>query len=310
MTAKLEDARVLVTGASGFIGRHLCRRLRGLGAEVHGAARGHKAPEGVDVEWRAVDLAAPDAAGRLLDEVVPDVVFHLASLVTGGRDRNLVWPAFEANLVTTLRLLSAAAERGRPRVVLAGSLEEPVGSAAPCSPYAAAKAAASVYGRMFAELYGLPVTIARIFMVYGPGPQDPAKLVPYVIRELLAGRSPKLSRGLRPVDWIYVEDAVDGLVRMAVTADAVGRELDFGSGELVTVSEVVQRLFRIAGGAVEPAFGALPDRAGEVVRRAELANTEAVLGWRPQTALDEGLRRTVEWFREHPEAEPQRSAPL
>ena len=250
--------------------------------------------------WHQLDLADAGAVDSLYASVRPDFVFHLAGLVKGARDRALVLPALEANLTATVRLLDAAAAHGCRRFVQVGSLEEPPidqPAAAPASPYAAAKTAATAYCRMYAELYAVPVAIARVFMVYGPGPQDYQKLVPYVTRALLAGSTPSLSSGSRAVDWIFVEDVVEGLLRIAATDGVVGRVIDLGTGELATVADVVRRIYRLAGRDDAPPFGTLGDRALEQVRRADVAATAALLGWRPSVGLDEGLRRTFEWFR-------------
>ena len=255
--------------------------------------------------WHQIDLAGAHAVDSLVADVRPDFVFHLAGLVKGARDRALVLPALEANLTATVRLLDAAAAHGCRRFVQVGSLEEPPidqPATAPASPYAAAKTAATAYSRMYAELYAVPVAIARVFMVYGPGPQDYQKLVPYVTRALLAGSTPSLSSGSRAVDWIFVGDVVEGLLRIAATDGVVGRVIDLGSGELATVADVVRRIYRLAGRADDPPFGTLGDRALEQVRRADVAATSALLGWRPGVGLDDGLRRTFEWFRDRGQA--------
>jgi UDP-glucose 4-epimerase len=293
--------RVLVTGASGFIGARLARALVTAGAEVHGVAR--TAGADGDVRWHAADLADADAAAQIVRGTAPDTVFHLASHVSGARALDTVLPTVRANLLSTVGLLVAAAGLGTPPgVVLAGSMEEPAGGdAVPGSPYAAAKAAASGYARMFHALYSLPVVTLRVFMVYGPGRQDEAKLVPYVTRSLLNGEAPRLSSGARAVDWVYVDDVVAAFVAAGsrALADGVaGRAIDVGSGELTTIRSLVERVAGLVGGEAEPQFGALPDRRLEREPRADLGPARDLLGWAPQTPLDEGLARTVAWFRD------------
>lgn len=302
---RLAGARVLVTGASGFIGGPLCRRLAELGARVHGTSRGSELPPEVFHGRSRGDLADADFTLRLVDEVQPDVLFHLASHVTGSREPEVVLPTFRGNLASTVNVLLAAREAGCRRVVMAGSMEEPEPRspgepvAPPPSPYAAAKWGASAYARMFHALYGLPVVTARLFMVYGPGQRDLRKLVPYVILSLLRGERASLSSGRRDVDWIYVDDVVEGLVALATASGVEGDHLDLGSGELVTVREVAEHLARLAGVAEEElGIGELPDRPLEEVRRANPERTRERTGWAPAVPLPEGLRRTFAWYGE------------
>jgi nucleoside-diphosphate-sugar epimerase len=153
---------------------------------------------------------------------------------------------------------------------------------------------------MFRALYGSPVVVLRLFMVYGPGQRDGTKLVPYVGRCFLDGVPPRLSSGRRPVDWVYVDDVVDACIRAAEAPEVADRTLDVGSGTQTTIRDVVERIARLTGTDVEPIFGALPDRPLEVAPVANVDETDAILGWRAKTGLDEGLRRTVEWLRERP----------
>ena len=295
----MRDTRCLVTGASGFLGRHLLAALAREGAEVVALSRAARDPEPVEgdtARWLAAHPEDPEALERALDEARPEVVFHLASLVSGRRDLELVLPAFQANLESTVNLLAAATRIGCRRIVLAGSMEEPEPGSPPPSPYAAAKAAASVYAGFFHAAYATPVVTARIFMVYGPGQLDVSKLVPSSILTAIEGRRPKISSGKRDVDWVHVEDVARGLVALAVAEGIEGTTLDLGSGRLESVREVVERICRLAG--VEgPEVGALPDRPGEVVRRADPEATAARTGWRSAIGLDDGLAGTVAWYR-------------
>ena len=303
---------VLVTGATGFIGRHLVRRLVALGAEVHAGTRRRPedvsfGPDSPSVTCRQVDLADRDAVLALYDDVRPDVVFHLASRVAGSRDLELVHPTLSDNLCSTVHLLEAAARHGCERFVQVGSLEEPAegdGVAVPSSPYAAAKAAASTYCRMFHQLYAVPVVRARVFMVYGPGPQDENKLVPYVIRSLLDGETPSFSSGTRPVDWIHVDDVVEGFLRLAVTPGLEDRLVDLGTGTLHTVRDMVEQLFTALDADTTPSFGGRNDRAQEQIRRADVERTRELLGWAPGIDVKDGVEQTVAWFRSHPRSKP------
>jgi UDP-glucose 4-epimerase len=259
------------------------------------------------VRWEHGDLTDESVARDLVRRVRPDVVLHLASEVGGGRDLGLVLPMLRANLLATVNVMVACADAGCSRVVVAGSMEEPdMGDpdAVAQSPYAVAKWGALAYARHLHALHGLPVVHLRVFMVYGPGQRDLRKLVPYVTVSLLRGTAPQLTSGAREVDWVYVDDVVDAFLRAAVAPGVDGRSLDIGSGELVTARALVGRLRQLVGGDVEPAFGAIADRKLERVRAADPAPAAAAMGWHPRTPLEEGLRRTVDFYRSELERLP------
>lgn len=300
----LTGRQVLVTGASGFIGQHLCRRLLARGARVHAVSRSARASQHASLRWWQGDLAEIDAAKAIMKEARPEIVFHLASHVMGAPAAEHVLPTFRANLQTTVNLLVAALDTPCRRLVLTGSLVEPdpgTRESVPPAPYAAAKWAASDYGRMFHALYGVPVAIARVFMVYGPGQHDHSKLIPYVILSALNKRAPRISSGRRLIDWVYVEDVVEGFLALGVAPGIEGSTLDLGSGALVSIRDIVNRTLAITDRSIHAEFGAIADRPLEPHRVADTDATFRRVGWRPKVGLDEGLRRTAEWFRSEAE---------
>ncbi len=290
---------VTVLGGTGFLGRALCARLEACGAEVTAMSRG--APARSD-RWRhvAVDVGDESALAAALRAAKPTILFNLAGLASGRPDRELVLPMLRAHLLSTLNVLSYAADSDCRRVILAASLEEPEDtdpSPQPASPYAAAKWTASTYSRMFHRLYGAPVVLARVFMTYGPGPQNMQKVVPYTALSLLRSQTPSLSSGTRAFDWIFIDDVAGGLVACATAADVEGKVVEIGSGNVATVREVVERIVELIDPSTRPLFGGLPDRPGEIVRRANVDECYALTGWRPTVELADGLERTVQWLR-------------
>ncbi len=308
--------RVLVTGASGFIGTALCRRLIASGVEVHAVSRNPSAgadalngrisiageisrdAQASKIQWWNADLADLEAARSLIRAIRPDATFHLASLATGSRTLEMVLPIFQNNFMTAFNLLISTAENSAGRIVLAGSFEEPdEADSVPCSPYAAAKWSASGYARMFHALYQVPIVIAKIFMVYGPGQWDHTKLIPYVIMSLLRGEAPKLSSGVRLVDWIYVDDVVAGLMGCAQTPGIDGRTVDLGSGVMHSIREIAEQLCDLVPCRIDPLFGAVPDRPLERSKKADTAGSYELIGWQPSTSIGAGLTRTIEWYK-------------
>lgn len=292
-------ATVLVTGASGFIGSHLCRHLRGLGSVVHATSRTGRVSEPGGLRWWQADLGDVATARDLIATVKPDIIFHLSGMVGASPNLELVLPTFHSLLTSTVNLLTVAAEGGRHRIVLVASLTEPQpghGEQMPGSPYAAAKWASSTYGRMFHRLYGTPCVMVRPFMAYGPA-QDHNKLIPAVILSLLKGEAPKLSSGQWQADWIYIDDVIEGFLKAALAPKIDGLTIDLGSGTLVSVRDVVHQLVGVIDSKTKPLFGALPDRPFEPMRMADTADTYERIGWKPSTSLISGLRQTVDWYR-------------
>lgn len=298
-TPSYAGRRVLVTGASGFLGEHLWRVLNKLGAEVHGTYR-HSKPEELSDRWRPCDLSDHAAVMALCRHVKPDVVFHLAGSATDRRSIDAVMPTFRDNLVSTVNLLSVLHELGCGRLVLPASMEEPAAGPAgpvPASPHAAATFAAAAYARMFHALYKMPVVVARLFAVYGPGQKDVTKAIPLAILKLLKGEAPKLASGSHKADWVYVQDAVRGLLAIGLLPGLEGDTIDLGSGETHTVRGVVEILCQIIENAPAPEFGLLAGGAAKDERPADAAATFKKTGWKPETPLRTGLEYTVEWYR-------------
>lgn len=294
--------RILLTGAAGFIGWHLCCRLSALGLEIHATSR-HERPrlDGEPVWWQA-DMADFAAASRIFSAVKPDIVVHLAGMTGARADRDLVLPAYHSLATSTVNVLMQASQHACRRVILFGSLNEPVPTLqapTPTSPYAAAKWIGSAYGRMFHALYGTPIVNLRPFMTYGPA-QARAKLVPSVTLSLLKGESPHLSSGRVRGDWVYIDDVVDAFIIAVATPGIEGQTFDLGTGLLTSQRALVETLLAVMASQVIPQFGAIPDRPHEQEIVADTAPAFERLGWRATTSLEDGLRKTAAWYKANP----------
>lgn len=291
--------RALVTGASGFIGRHLVGELAKRGFDVTAVSRD------LELGIRGVtsvvgDLGLSEFVNDLIEERRPDCVYHFAGLASGVRDLHMVRPTFDANLLTTVNVLTATQKADCGRVVLAGSIEESRGlePVVPCSPYAASKMAASLYATLFSSLYGASIISLQIAFVYGPGQMDFQRLVPYVIRSCVEGVTPALTDGSRVLDWIYVSDVVEATIRAGTLPGSESYTFSIGTGIGTSVRQIVEMLTGMCRSNVAPEFGIVPNRPLDRERVADITRTTDVLGWEPSVGLTDGLSRTVEWYRE------------
>lgn len=297
----LSGKKVLVTGASGFIGTRLCEALLEKNAEVHGIYNlSTDSTKDLNIHWRQCDLSDFKATKTILNEVKPDIIFHLASHVAGNRNIKLVLPTFKGNLASTVNLLTVSTEIGCKKIVISGSMEEPDSNKnenkVPSSPYAASKWASSYYARMFHALYNTPVTIARLFMVYGPGQKDLSKLIPYTILTLNKNEAPNFTSGSRQIDWIYIDDVVNGLLTISCTPNLEGQTIDLGTGVTFSIKKIVNQIISTMQSHIKPNFGSLQDRPMENSPVANIKDTFSKINWKPNTPLAKGIQQTIKWY--------------
>ncbi len=294
---------LLLTGATGFIGRWLTARLRRAGVAVAALVlpdEVDRLPEGVrpvvgDVTQRETVMAA-------VARIRPAAVMHLAAV---GMARPALTPteAVQVNVLGTVHVLEALREVGGvQRVVLVGSAYEygrrrSDDGLDPFNVYSASKVAAWAFGRVAFNAWGMPVVWVRPFQVYGPG-QHARAFVPSAIRAALAGEDFSMTPGEQRRDFVYVEDVVEGMVA-AVTAPGVeGRALDLGTGQLYRLLDVVEYIWTLTRARGRILAGALAYRPGEVeALAANVERTRRLMGWVARVGLEEGLRRTVRAFR-------------
>lgn len=296
---KLAGKTILVTGATGFIGSALCRRLLEEDVVLHAVSR--KARQSTDdrLRWWKVDLTKFDQTQELVKAVRADLIFHLAGQVNGALDPALTFPTFINNALSTVSLLAATQTVGCERFVYAASMLDPDPgnfSVVPNSPYAASKLTASIYTKIFYELYDLPVVLLRTFFVYGPGPESKRKLIPYTILSLLKNETPIIRSGTRMVDFVYIDDVVEAYLSAAEGDSLIGNVIDVGSGESISIGDVAAKIADIIGSGVRPVLKAASNKPLELMPVARLEMAEQLLHWRPKVSLETGLKQTVAWY--------------
>lgn len=285
----MKTERCLVTGSSGFLGRHLCDMLAAAGVEVTGIDC--RCRPGSQAMGRFVlgDLSTAEEMDEL-DWDSFDAVFHLAAAGAASSARE--WPmCTRVNVLGTLNLLHQLNRASRPPVLIyARTFYEDHLTSAPIlseNPYVLTKYIASRLVREFSAHYRGPVVLTKLFQVYGPG-DNPAKLIPYVIECLRNGVPARLGSGRGRRDWLYVSDLANGLVAAWQAARGEGRaEFDLGTGSVVSIREVLAKIATILHCQLALLdFDPRRDRGDQDLEsRAE----NGPKGWQPKVLLDEGL---------------------
>jgi nucleoside-diphosphate-sugar epimerase len=298
--------KVLVTGASGFIGRQCLPLLLSKGYEIHALAR-RRPPETAQtaVSWHEIDLLRPGCAAALIREVRPDCILHLAWYAEPGKfweaRENLDW------VRASLELLCAFADNGGRRIVAAGSCAEYDLSAGECVESVTSLVPATLYGTCKHALErildtssrrtGLGTAWGRFFFLYGPH-EHPSRVVAYVVRSLLRGEPALCSEGKQILDFLHVEDAASAIVSL-IDSEIYG-PVNIGSGRPIAVRAVLQEIGRQLGRLELIRFGA---RAASSETDRCWANTERLVketGWGPRYNLSSGIAQTIEWWRSAP----------
>jgi nucleoside-diphosphate-sugar epimerase len=294
---------VLICGSQGFIGGHLARHLHSLGNQVIGLDR----VSGASSDWenRVIDLSERQSVLNMVTNIKPRWVFNL----TGEINHTLSWPEqrliMDQHWLSVLNLVEALALHIPEVFINIGSSDEYGSQPAPqhegmrerpIAPYSAAKVAATHYLQMLHRATNFPSIIARFFLIYGPG-QDLNRLIPQASLGLLRGETLAASPGLQKRDFLYIQDAVEGLTALALTPIARGEIFNVASGQPVIVREVLELLQQLIGtGTID--FGARPMREGEVMELyADIGRMQTVTGWQPHINLAQGLSRTIDYYR-------------
>ncbi|HEU5141994.1 MAG TPA: NAD-dependent epimerase/dehydratase family protein, partial [Solirubrobacterales bacterium] len=325
-------SRVLVTGGHGFVASHLAKALLERGDAVRVLDR--SAPRQADVGGERIsaltllgiadEVEVAEADLRDADAVATavagcDSVFHLAAQTIVGVAQRSPLETFETNVRGAWHVFEACRVHDVARVVFASS-DKAYGSSPELPyredfplraayPYDASKAAADIVARSYANAYGLPLAVSRFANVYGGGDLNFSRLVPETVIALIEGRPPQIrSDGSPERDFLHVDDAVTAYLQIADAlgrGEGIGEAFNAGGERPHSVREVVELISAAAGLGIEPEFLGSGSPDGEIDRQfVDSTKLRELTGWRPQVDLADGLRRTLEWYRAHPEARP------
>ena len=302
----------LVTGAGGFVGANLVRRLISSGVHVHAIVRPSTDPWRLSeiherITIHGVNLTDRDGVLRAVREVRPGVIFHLAK--HRGDPATLDYrAAYEANLHSTMYLLEAARDLPLERFVHAGSsLEYDLGRSplkesdapAPRTVHGVTKAAATMLCQQVARRFDVPAVVLRFFTVYGPW-EGPARFVSRVMMAAIDGAPLAITRDRVRHDWVFVDDVVDACLRSVTAPNVSGEVFNVATGSSTANQDLVDDVERLAGSAIARAATPFPPRPWDTEHWvADVTKSRELLGWAATTGLGAGLARTLEWFREH-----------
>jgi nucleoside-diphosphate-sugar epimerase len=307
-------AHYLVTGGAGFIGSHLCEELIRRGERVRVVdslitGKRQNLAHLPQVEFLQGDLADIDVARRAVQGI--EYVLHQAAIPSVPRSVEDPVTSNRANIDASLSVLVAARDAGVRRVVYAGSSSAYGNSetlpkvetmpTAPLSPYALQKLVAEQYCQMFTSLYGFETVTIRYFNVFGPR-QDPSSpysgVISLFISALCEDRRPTIyGDGEQTRDFTYVANVVDGVLRACHAPGASGEIINVATGGRISLNQLFETVKRKVGSQLQPIYS--EPRAGDVRdSQADIGKAERLLGYIPSVSFDEGLGRTVAWYRE------------
>lgn len=306
-------SKFLVTGGAGFIGSHIVQRLVGLGERVRviddfsGGSMENIADVAGDLEIHEADIRDLDQVREAVDGI--DFVLHHAALPSVAKSVDDPLTTHQTNITGTLNLLLASRDAGVQRMVYAASSSaygtDPVSpkteSMRPMtiSPYGLQKYVGEEYGRLFHDLYGLETVMLRYFNVFGPR-QDPhseySAVIPKFICLMLDGRRPVIyGDGTQSRDFVYVEDVVQANLKAVDAAGVSGEVFNIACGSGVDLNELTGRLGEIMNLDIKPDYA--DPRPGDVLHSvADISKARRVLGYEPTVILEDGLRKTVDFF--------------
>ncbi|KPK67023.1 NAD-dependent dehydratase [candidate division WOR_3 bacterium SM23_60] len=316
----VSGSKVLITGAGGFIGSHLAEELVRRGAEVKAFIRYNSRndrglieilPSQVkgSIDVIMADLRNPDAIKSAAKNI--DIIFHLAALIAIPYSYNYPREVAETNVMGTLNVLETAKQYKIKKIVHTSTSEvygtaqyAPIDEQHPLqgqSPYSASKIGADKLVESYVRSFGVPVVTVRPFNTYGPR-QSARAVIPTIISQALTQDEIHLGSLFPTRDLTYVKDIVDGFVKAAESDECIGEVVNLGSGFEISIGDLAKKILDLLKKDVKIISESSRVRPtdSEVKRLiADISKAEHLIGWKPTVSLDEGLGRTIEWFKKN-----------
>jgi len=312
---------VFVTGANGFLGGHLCEELVALGADVYGLVRddvptAYFIEKGIDKKITQIrgDLRDAFLMERVFNEYEIDTCFHLAAQPIVTIANRSARSTFESNIAGTWNVLEAARRYEGTRAVIVASSDKAYGDSdilpyvedqplAAKNPYDLSKTCTDLLAQSYFHTYQVPTVVSRCGNFYGPGDLNWSRIVPGGFRSFINGETLEVRSDGSPVrDYFFVKDVVNAYLVLGEHAEeegVVGQAFNFGTGEHVSVLELIEKMKEAAG---------KPDAEINVTGKAQneidaqylsYEKAQKQFGWEPQTSLEDGLKQTFEWYKNY-----------
>lgn len=300
--------KILITGAQGFIGKHLCNRLIQNKEQVYGVIRPNTQllKRLNNSHLYCADVADYPSVEKIVAKIKPDIFFHLAAYPDTSNDKHPIPAMFNSNVLGTFNLLMASKNIPYKRFIFVGSYKEygnhPVPfkedyELKPQSSYAASKAAAEQYCALF-NSFGKPITRLRLATVYGPG-QSQGTLIGHTIKSACTNAEIVTTSGTQARDFLYVDDAIEALMTAAYHPMAVGKVFNIGSGYETSVKEMVETIVKLCR-SKSKINRCLSQRVNDPPHMyGDISKARKLLNWSPTTSLDDGLKKTIEGHRKN-----------
>ena len=314
---KCDDKKILVTGGTGFLGHHVVKALLDREADVTMLIQPHEKTWRLDGTESNVNIVKATLTNReetriAVQDVQPEVIIHFSGWMERRRDVAILDDMYGHHVSSTINLILAADPEVTKLILNTGTSEE-YGEQAdpfietlpidPVSPYSASKGAATVMATYLSKAIGLPVVTMRPFITYGPG-QVHDTLIPFLIKGVLQKKTVELTEGLQYRDFIFVDDLVSCYLAVIEKAESIRSPdvFNVGTGRKTRVCDVIETIADLTNGHEYLKIGARPMRPGEPESMmANIQKAEEFLEWVPKVSLNEGLRKTIDWWLENEE---------
>lgn len=314
MKMEYKEKRIIITGGNGFIGSHLSNKLTTEKNvdEVHiidlfdSSEVNPILLKRNNLYFHNVDILDLNSLCEIIKQINPTHVFHLAAILNRSRDFSALETSISVNVLGTCNLLHALRDIPLSRFLHMNTSEcyghnstpftENM-SLSPCSPYSASKSSSELFTRVFSEMYSIPTTYIRSFNVFGEG-QSEDMLIPQVIISGLEKKDIDLTKGEQTRDSIYIKDIIEGICLATFSEKSVGIVINLCSQKDYSIQYLAEKIVEIGYFDIKLNFGKLQYRKSEIMEMVgDSTKARQLLGWKPHFTLNEGLSKTIDWYR-------------